>query len=895
MGNATLVQNSFAGGEFSPYAQGRFDLPTYRKALNVCLNGFPIETEALTRRPGTLFAGPSLGGASAVVRSFDFAAATPYTMEFAAGLLSFRQGAARVTGNDAQVIASISTAKPAVVATALAHGWATNAYVFFSNLGANNPLLQNRLFQITVIDTSHFSIADALTGAAIDGSTLGAFVSGTVQSPKTLATPYLATDLQNIRVVQTEAAPNATPSALTQVAYIFCKGYPPYALIMQTAPSGSAFATFTLNRCSNTDTYGFQDGPYLDPTLPGPYLIPSGTGANGAAITLTASSGTPFTSAAVGQLVRLFNQPPEWQNGQTSHAGEIYTVYQQRAQNPAAATYWTATATTTASQVSPPLDPSHWVVAPVASASIIGWVWGIITAVNSTSQVTVTLQNGGTVLYYNYLNGLSGLSGRLYLWRLGAYGGANGAWPTCGTYHEGRLWPSGAIDNRLDGTRSNKLLPVVMSPTEVDGTVTDSCGVSYILNAPDANPIFWLEPDQQGLIVGSQGGEFLVQATTANQPLTPTSVQAHRATKVKCANVEPARCDLTLAFVQLYQRKVMEYFADVFSGKLTAPNLAEYAMHLGVNAFQEVRFQRAVNPILWARDGAGALVGATYRRTRLFSSEKPDFIGWHRHTLGSGYGVKSIAVGASTTGGLDALTLVTADPNGVNYVEVMTDAFNEAGTLTNAVFLDQATAPTSAVVAGPTPSLPQGTVTFNGLWHFNGKTVTVWASGLDCGDYPVTNGSLIIPFGDGIGGGAAGGLFSAAAWAANPVAWIGYNFVSDMQLLPPVDPREAGTQAGPALGKVQRGQQIAIKLVNTGAGGANGGVYLGGDFTRLHKAQFKTPGGSKLLTQTQMFSGTHWDILDDQYSFATMPCLRVNRPYPCTVAAMSVFLHSQDR
>src|SRR5579863_8464955 len=97
------------------------------------------------------------------VIAFDLASNQPYNMEFSAGFLRFWEGTTLATTNDAQAIVAISAGNPAVVQTALPHGWITGNTVFFSGLGNANPLLQNRLFLATVVDATHVSIADAIT------------------------------------------------------------------------------------------------------------------------------------------------------------------------------------------------------------------------------------------------------------------------------------------------------------------------------------------------------------------------------------------------------------------------------------------------------------------------------------------------------------------------------------------------------------------------------------------------------------------------------------------------------------------------------------------------------------------------------------------------------------
>ena len=97
MAEASFAQVSFLGGEWSQRMQGRFDRPDYRTALNVCLNAFPTETGAWTRRPGSRFAATTRGGATGKLIKNDFQAAAAYTMEFTDGFLRFFSGATLVT------------------------------------------------------------------------------------------------------------------------------------------------------------------------------------------------------------------------------------------------------------------------------------------------------------------------------------------------------------------------------------------------------------------------------------------------------------------------------------------------------------------------------------------------------------------------------------------------------------------------------------------------------------------------------------------------------------------------------------------------------------------------------------------------------------------------------
>jgi hypothetical protein len=1079
MADASFVQSNFTGGEVSHFMQGRVDLPAYRTWLNTCLNSIPLESGAWVRRPGTRFGQTTRNGLTGRLIKFDFQQNSPYQMEFTDGNMRFYTGPTLVTTNDSQTIVSISAANPAVVQTALPHGWSTGNQVMFSGLGAGCALLQNRQFLITVVDTAHFSLQDPITLATIDGSTLTGFVSGTVARVLEIATPYLLGSWSSLRSVQAERQA------------VLLQGTVKPQVITATPPAGASFATFAL---APSD---FKDGPYLDP-IPTSIVTPS---AQSGVITLTfsftaydatvayaigdfATSGgigyksltaanqnnTPvssptnwavvqggavvgpngFVSSDIGRLIRLLSEPSLWNSANT------YSLNQVVAFNGG---YWVATGAIAAGVI--PGTSTLWAIATNAAQ----WTWGQITAVSATGlinpalagsaafgsftsnlnaafdgvtskafsgatgiQITLPARSSNTFDEYvgkNYsgasaqvidsaivygtsdiglsfgttpddnghlisvppnqiilnlrakhtapltgadgvLLGTSGVitntsnsvaiqsgdkttaweyvwidmvlvyvntnshplttsnaiaqvqfytpnvsngsvvslqirgpallySNPVRTWRLGAFSGTSG-YPTCGTYHEGRLWLSGAIGNRIDSSKSNDLFN--FAPTNVDGSVSANNAISYIFDAPDVNQIFWLEPDLQGIIAGTQAGEWLVIAPTSGG-MSPLNIAARRVTKIGCANIEPRRTEHTIVAVQKFARKIFEYFADVFSGKFTAPEVSLTWKHLTAGFIQEIAYQQELAPIVWSRVN-GQLRGCTYRRDSLSSSQGPTMAGGHRHALGSGRAVESISVGPSTGGNLDALSMVTNDPaTSIRHIEVLTDLYEEGNALGQAWYLDDAVVPTSTTSSSMTPA-PYGGMTLNGLWHLNGKTVQVFCAGLDLGqrspsattytDFVVANGSITIPYGDGVSAGPGAGLFintlALAAAAAGQIV-VGFAYNSDGQIVRPNSPAESGARNGPAFAKKRRGHKYGI-LVE-----ASAGMSIGTDFAKLMPIPFKDVTG-KALAPGLTYSGVYKDSLTDDYSYDGMIAWRASRVMPANVMAIGENLATQD-
>ena len=738
MPDASFLQSNFTGGEWSPFAQGRADEQSYRTAMNVCLNAVPTEEGAWTRRSGSQFAATTRNGVRAVLKAFDFTQTLPYDLEFTPDHMRLFAGPSLVVENE-HTVASISSANPASVNTPVAHGYSTGDQVQFvvTFLPGFNPggaaYLYNRQFAITVTDANDFTLSDPITGDTIDGSLInvtGATV--TVARIVDFATVYTASMIADnaIRVVQSET-----------VALVLNQSVRPYALTNTGLDATAGFETFdwasawpTTPPPQGSNASLFQDGPYLDPPTDGSFLTPS---ALSGTINLTASSiasinnGTGFQSTDVARFIRLYSEPPTWSSSTTYSTGSRVKYN---------GGYYQATATST--NIEPDADPgTHWFISTTAAV----YTWGIIQSVISTSEVSVTLAEadpnvllaGGPLLY----------SLPILTWQLGVYSDTTG-WPTGGTYHEGRFLLFGAIQNRIDASMSNQ--PFLFSPSMIDNTVADNNAIAAVLEATDVNTIYWAIAGSGGVVLGTLAGEWLLQASALGDPLTPTSIQAHRVTRYGDANVEPRQTGLSIVFVERYQRKVYEYLADSWSGKNIGTNIAIKAKHLTEAGLQEIVYQREPNPIIWGRDPNGQLVGCTYKRESPFSSQPASFMGWHRHALGSGRTITSIQEGPSPDGTTDSVSMVTLSADtGIYFVEFFAPFFDETGSLLTAQFVDTAVCPTAAYING-------GDVIFYGLYYLAGETISVWLGGVDCGDYVVAaNGSITMPLG------AGGGVLTA--------------------------------------------------------------------------------------------------------------------------------------
>ena len=947
--DATYAQTSFLGGEFSQYAQGRWDHPKYKTALARCLNAFPTDEGTWVRRPGFSRLGPTNLGAAGRVIPFEFTAASPYNLEFTDSTLRMWNGTQLVTTNDNQKISTISNASPAVFSVPLATTWKTGDQVIFyyfndpRNAVAGAALL-NRQFILTMLTATTFTITDAITGVRINSTDLlgvsqgtgsfdGPFSSAPVSdgpingSPVTrsivssnppfiahvseITTPYTVAgaDWHSIRLVQG-----------LELGMLLHSQVAPQALQVLSLPTANEFATFEYS------TAQFQDGPYLDPP-PSAIASPSGTsgviqltvGYNAWVNTTTYGYGVPatyngqdyisninnnvgntpgtgsqwvslplggmisnngFVATDVGRHIRLFSAPLVW-NPNTTYAQGANVAYN--------GSYFTSLANSNTNN-EPDISLTEWVI----NTSAAYYTWGIITAVNSPNNVSLQIMGPNL-----------GQTTALSSWAVGAWSNTTG-WPTCGCYQGGRFWFAGAIPNRVDSSSSNS--PFVMSPTQQDGTVTDNNGISYTFNSDSIDQILWMTAITGGILCGTQKGEKLLTSGTSGGPITPSSIAESPTTKYGSANMLPVHTGLTTCFVQRQGRRLLEYLADVFSQRYYGPDLTTFARHIGQRTFEELAYEQEPVPIVWGRMNDGSLVGTTYRRVSLFSTQDPEFNGWHQHTLGSGRVVESLCVGPSMNGELDTLAMVTNDPStNVRYVESMTPMLDETDPLTNAWFLDCAVTPPAAeVVSYGTPSANY--VRFYGLHYLDGKAISVFAAALDCGNYVVENGTVDVPLGilDPISGytfdipqfqvlqplisqfsSMAVTIVNGSVLYTIPCV-IGYNYISQGQMCRPVLPADSGARNGPGFGKKKKQSKYAISMVNSL------GAKVGTDgFTKMQPVPVASPLGAN-PPYLSGFTGIRRDTLKNDYNFDSMLCWQSTRPFPLSVNNIGGFIDTED-
>lgn len=695
MADASYTQTNFTGGEWSLTMSGRFDREDYTTALARCLNAYPCEEGGWLRRSGVLQLGYTRGGNRALLREFHLETGSIYNVEITAGAYRFWLNDQLVLDDNAAGVTKITPGNPPTATTAFAHGLMTFDTAVFSVADSSgtvaDPQLLGRVFIVERIDDFNFFFSPAVAadtgfdGTALDLSTNHLVVSRVHVLPNSIAEEDLI--LHDIRVVDAG-----------DVLFVLNGRGLPDALRTLHIGIGTDCTFDNFDVAASV----FTDGPYLDPPDDDSILTPSGVTGQ---ITLTLSyppwniatvykagdqvaytgtyyssrvdnnlAFTPTTSPSewgaftnvfaatdVGRMIRLFSGPADWDPG-TSYATDDTVTYND-------ATY-IALSGSTGKQ--PDVSVDVWSATAAASA----WTWGRIIGYTSATVVTVQLM-GGDLINANVIS----------KYRLGLYSDTTG-WPTCGCFEGGRVWFAGAQPNRVDSSKTNDIFN--FAPTLPDGTVTDDSGISAIFNSAEPQKVVWMSPGQDGILCGTQGGEWLIQASNLNDPITPTSITARRPTAYGNAFVEPRHPGFARVSVQAKGQKLYEYIVDAYTGKLSGADLTLRSRHITRAGITQLAYQVQPIPLIWACMNDGSLASLIYKRESPLSSQPANLQGWAPHSFATGRQVFDISSSENPDGTQDSINLVTFDPffSGVHFVEKMLPPWQEEDPIEEAVFLD---------------------------------------------------------------------------------------------------------------------------------------------------------------------------------------------------------------
>jgi hypothetical protein len=353
------------------------------------------------------------------------------------------------------------------------------------------------------------------------------------------------------------------------------------------------------------------------------------------------------------------------------------------------------------------------------------------------------------------------------------------------------------------------------TPSEDDGTVTDSSGFTEALIEQTVTAINWMQAIYRGLVIGTAEGEAIAapgsDTLSTATPLTPTNIRVSWPTRYGSSPVRPRFVDTATLFVDRRGVRVRELAYSLQNDTFVAPDMNATADHIMAGGVVSVAWQQHPNRILWSARADGVLLGFSYEREQSVTA-------WHKHIItgfdGDDAVVEDCAVVAAPDGKTEDLWLIVKRGDH-RYIEYIGDWFWHDTALTDACFVDAAARYSGDPVT-----------TVYGLHHLNGQSVRVFADGVQLsGDFTVANGSLALP-------------------RAASVITVGLPF--KMRI---VTPRlTEGSQNGTAQGKLKRIYKFIIRLYRSFGG------TVGDQFDRkVHIPNW--PIDQSFMQPPQLFSG----------------------------------------
>ena len=341
------------------------------------------------------------------------------------------------------------------------------------------------------------------------------------------------------------------------------------------------------------------------------------------------------------------------------------------------------------------------------------------------STLLGTVAASGTVVapIYDSLDAADGFTEETDLWAESAWSTYRGH-PSCGSFFERRLCAAGTeTDQQTVWTSQSDDFENFKAGTN------DSDGIAYTIASEQNNKILWLT-SQSRLGIGTNGGEFVMAASTLDEPITPTNVKVTRQSTYGSSNEQSVAINDSTLFLQRNSKKIREFTYSFEKDGYVAEDMTILAGHITGSGVTDMATQQSPNTILWCIREDGELLGFTYERNNNVTA-------WHRHVF-DGTAESEAVIPGETEDELWLIVNRTVDGSTARYIErMLVKNMQDTG---NNYFVD----------CGTTTDIDAAN-TITGLDYLEGEVVAVVANdevlydgqGTDP-NFTVTSGSITI-------------------------------------------------------------------------------------------------------------------------------------------------------
>jgi len=158
-------------------------------------------------------------------------------------------------------------------------------------------------------------------------------------------------------------------------------------------------------------------------------------------------------------------------------------------------------------------------------------------------------------------------------WYWGAFG-INPGWPYTITFHQDRLY-FGGVDHapqKIFGSKVGKY-------EDFESGADDDMAVAFELASNEVNVIKWIT-SKGGIVVGTEGAEWIVNGGSAATPITPSNVYASKETTIGSSDIQPVILEGAVVYVQGGGHNLRQMLYQYINDKYTAIDLSLLSEHL---------------------------------------------------------------------------------------------------------------------------------------------------------------------------------------------------------------------------------------------------------------------------------------------------------------------------
>lgn len=816
------LKPAFNAGELSPRLAARIDFAKYQAGLETCENIIPLPEGGAMRRPGSRYVAEIKSSAvKGRLKKFQFSVVQAYMLELGAQIMRFYRHQAQIA------VANTDAAINNGTFTSNITGWDDR-----STGGAGNQISHDATNGRLTLETSG-TASDDIGWAEQDVTTTATNTEHVIKF-RVIGAPGDKIEFQ----VGTASTGAQTLGPVEKEVGYHCVAFTPTAspFYIQFRNKGSnADKDVQIDDVSIIDNSAVEiDTPWVEADL---YDV---EGPQSADVLYLFHDDYPTHKLlrfghTTWSLVEV-----AWQDGPYLDLNVTSTTMTPGATSGVAVTV-------TASAITGINDNTGFQTTDVGRliridnpASGVAWGWGIIVGRTSTTVVTVHVKKD------------FGATTGDTRWQLGSWSETTG-YPQAAVFFEQRLYVAATTDQPQTFWASQTGDFENFKPDDDADVVEADDALNFTLAADDVNAIRWLSANEDALVIGTAGGEWV--PTSDGIVITPLDINVRRQTAHGSARIQPVRSGNTVVFVQRANRKLREFGFSFENDGYRAIDLTRLSQHITKGGIVEMAYAGEPEPIVWSVRNDGQLLSLTLNRDE-------DVVGWGRHILGGSFGsgnsvVESVDVipgdnGAGQTqdsSDRDEVWLMvkrTINGSTKRYIEFFEGNFETGDAEEDAYYSDSLITYDGAAAT-----------VLTGLGHLEGQTVKILADAAIVADKTVSSSSITLD-------------------TSASVAQIGLGYTHSLKTLK----ISAGNPSGTPLGKTKRIYGLTFVLLNSHT------LAFGPDDDDLIETDFRVV-SDPMDSAAPLFTGEKFLEFQGDWTQDARIIVESNDPVPFTLLALT--------